>query len=187
MPALCVALCVWCPGHFCSCSPACLLGVLCCVYGILDHSAPVHWCARSVRCVWCAVSWGPWLLFTIVLARCVVLGVLCPGPIGSISLVCSLSALCWVCGVLSHLAPVHRCARSACCVWCAVSWATWLLITGVLARRVVLRARCPWPLAPVHRCACPACCVGCAVLWATWLRFTGVLARCVVLCVAGHP
>ena len=31
-------------------------------------------------------------------------------------------------GVLGHLAPVHRCARSACCVVCAVSWATWFLL-----------------------------------------------------------
>ena len=32
-----------------------------------------------------------------------------------------------VCGVLGHLAPFHRCARSVRCFACAVSWATWLL------------------------------------------------------------
>ena len=35
----------------------------------------------------------------------------CPGPLGSCSPVCSLGVLCCVCGVLGHLAPVHRCAR----------------------------------------------------------------------------
>ena len=56
----------------------------------------------------------------------------CPGPLGSCSPV-SCGLLCCVCGVLGHLAPVHRCARSICCVACAVSWATWLLFTGVRA------------------------------------------------------
>ena len=51
-----------------------------------------------------------------------------------------------VCGVLGCLAPVHRCARAVCCVASAVSWATWLLFTSVLARCVVLRVRCPGPL-----------------------------------------
>ena len=51
-----------------------------------------------------------------------------------------------VCSVLGRLAPVHRCARAVCCVASAVSWATWLLFTGVLARCVVLRVRCPGPL-----------------------------------------
>ena len=51
-----------------------------------------------------------------------------------------------VCSVLGRLAPVHRCARAVCCVVSAVSWATWLLFTGVLARCVVLRVRCPGPL-----------------------------------------
>ena len=76
---------------------------------------------------------------------------------------------------------------------CAVSWATWLLFTGVRARCVALRLRCPGPLgscspvcprglsrcvcgvlghlAPFHRCACSLCCVVCAVSWATWLLF----------------
>ena len=34
-------------------------------------------------------------------------------------------------GILGHLAPVHRCARSVPCAVCAVSWATWLLFTGI--------------------------------------------------------
>ena len=65
----------------------------------------------------------------------------CPGPLGSCSPVCPRGLLCCVCGVPGHLAPVHRCARSVCCVACAVSWATWLPFTGV---RAVCGARVPW-------------------------------------------
>ena len=168
-------MCVRCPWRLGSCSPACPLGVLFCVCGVLGHLAPVHRCARSVCCFACAVSWATWLLFTDVPARCVVLRVRCPGPLGSCSPVCPLGVLCCMCGVLGHLAPVLRCARCVCCVACAVSLATWLLFTGVPARRVVLRVRCPGPLgscsplcplgallcvcgvlghlAPVHQCA----------------------------------
>ena len=203
VPARCVVLGVRCPGPTGSCSPVCLLGVLCWVCGVLGQLAPVHRCARSVCCVACAVSWASWLLFTGVPARCVVLRVRCPGPPGSCSPVCPLGVLCWVCGVLGHLAPVHRCARSVCCFACAVSWATWLLFTGAPARCVVLRVRCPGPpgscspvcplgvlfcvcgvlglLAPVHRCAHSVCCFACTVSWASWVLFTGVPARCVVL------
>ena len=130
------------------------------VCSVLGRLAPVHRCARAVCCVASAVSWATWLLFTSVLARCVVLCVRCPGPLGSCSAVRPLGALLCVCGVLGHLAPVHRCARWVCCVACAVSWATWLLFTGVPAA---------------------VCCVVSAVSWATWLLFTGVSARCVVL------
>ena len=133
-------------------------------------------------CVACAVSWASWLLFTGVPARCVVLRVRCPGPLGSCSPVCPLGVLCYmcgvlghlalvlrcarwvccsVCGVLGHLALVHRCACLVCCVTCAVSWATWLLFSGAPA----------------------GCVVGCAESWATWLLFTGAPARCVALCV----
>ena len=56
--------------------------------------------------------------------------------------VCTLDVLCCVCGILGHLAPVHRCARSARYVACAVSSATWLLFTGVLARCVLLCVAC---------------------------------------------
>ena len=203
VPARCVVLCVRCPGPPGSCSPVCPLGVLCRVCGVLGQLAPVHRCARSVCCVVCAVSWASWLLFTGVPARCVVLFVRCPGPPGSCSPVCPLRALFRVCGVLGHLAPVHRCARSVCCSACAVSWASWLLFTGVPARCVVLRVRCPghpgscslvcplgvlcWVcgvlglLAPVHRCARSVRCFACAASWATWLLFTGAPARCVVL------
>ena len=170
--------------------------------GVLGRLTPVDRCARSVGCVVCAVSWATWLLFTGAPARCVVLCVRCPGPPGSCSPVRPLGALLCVCRVLGHLAPVHRCARSVCCVVRAVIWATWLLFTGVPAPWVVLRVRCPGPLgscspvrpltavlscgvlghlAPVHRCACLVCCALCAVSWATWLLFTGVPARCVVL------
>ena len=205
VPAGCVLLRVRCPGPPGSCSPVRLLGALFCVCGVLGHLAPVHRCARSVCFFACAVSWASWLLFTSVPARCVVLRVRCPGPLGSCSPVCPRGVLCCVCGVLGHLAPVHRCARSVCCFACAVSWATWLLFTGVPAWCVLLRVRCPGPpgscspvrplgvlfrvcgvlghLAPVHRCARWVCSVACAVSWATWLLFTGAPARCVVLCV----
>ena len=204
VPALCVVLSVWCPGPAGSCSPVCPLGVLCCVCGVLGLPAPVHRCARSVCCVACAVSWTSWLLFTGAPARFVVLCARCPGPPGSCSPVCRLGVLCCVCGVLGLPAPVLRCARSLCCVVRAVSWANWLLFTGVPARCVVLGVRCPGPpgscspvcplgvlfrvcsvlghLPPVLRCACSVCCFACAVSWAFWRLFTGVPARCVVLC-----
>ena len=127
----------------------------------------------------------------------------CPWPLGSCSPMCRGRLLCCVCGVLGHFAPVHRCARSVCCVACAVSWVTWLPFTGAPAGCVVLRVRCPGPLgscspvcllgvllcvcgvlglfAPVHQCARSVCCVVCVVSWATWLLFTGAPARCVVL------
>ena len=203
VPARCVVLRVRCPGPPGSCSPVCPLGVLFCVCGVLGPLAPVHRCARSVCCFACAVSWASWLLFTGVPARCVVLGVRCPGPPGSCSPVCPLGVLFCVCGVLGQLAPVHRCARSVCCVACAVSWASWLLFTGLPPLCVVLRVRCPGRhgscspvcplralfrvcgvlghLAPVHRCARSVCCSACAASWAPWLLFTGVPARCVVL------
>ena len=203
VPARCVALRVRCPGPLGSCSPVCPLSVLWCVCGVLAPLAPVHRCARSVCCVACAVSWAPWLLFSGVPARCVVLRVRCPGPLGSCSPFCPLGALLCVCGVLGHFAAVHRCASVVCCVVCAVSWAAWLLFTGVPARCVVLRVRCPGPLgscstvcplgvlfcvrgvlahlAPVHRFARSVRCFACAVSWAAWLPFTGVPARCVVL------
>ena len=173
--------CARCPGPLGSCSPVCPRGLLCCVCGILGHLAPVHRCARSVWCVACAAS----------------------RPLGSRSPVCPLGVLLWVRGVLGHLAPVHRCACSVFCFVCAVSWATWLLFTGVPARFVVLCLRCSGPLgscspvfslgvvccvcgilgplAPVHRCARWVCCVACVVSSATWLLFTGAPARCVGL------
>ena len=117
--------CVQCPGLLGSCSPVCPRGLLCCVCGVLGHLAPVHRCARSVCCFACAVSWATWLLFTGVPAQCVVLRVRRPGPPGSCSPVCPLRVLCCACGVLGHLAPVHRCGGSVCCFACAVSRA-WL-------------------------------------------------------------
>ena len=168
-----------CPGPLGSCSPVCSLGVLCCVCGVLGPLAPVHRCARSVCCFACAVSWATWLLFTGVPVGCVVLCLRCPGPLGSCSPGCPRRLLCCVCGVLGHLAPVHRCVRSVCCVACVASWAPWPPLTGVPARCVVLRVRCPGPLgscspvrslgvllcvrgvpgllALVHRCARPWC------------------------------
>ena len=203
VPARCGVLRVRRPGPPGSCSPVRPLGVLCCVCGVLGLPAPVHRCARSVCCVACAASWASRLLFTVVPARCVVLRVRRPEPPGSCSPVRPLGVLCCVCGVLGLPAPVHRCARSVCCVACAVSWASRLLFTGVPARCVVLRVRCPGPPgscspvcplgvlccvcgvlglpAPVHRCARSVCCAACAASWASRLLSTGVPARRVVL------
>ena len=203
--ALCVVLRVRCPGPPGSCSPVRTPCVWCCVYGVLGLLAPVHRCARSACGVACTASWASWLLFTGAHALRVVLHVRCPGPPGSCSPVCTFCVWCCVYGVLGLLAPVHRCARSACGVARTVSWASWLLFTGVHALCVVLRVRCPgppgscspvctlcvWccvygvlgPLDPVHRCARPACGVACTVSWASWLLFTGVRALRVVSCV----
>ena len=176
-------LCVRCPRPLGSCSPVCPLVVLCCVCGVLGHLSPVHRCAHLVRCFACAVSLATWLLFTGLPARHVVLRVRCPGPLGSCSPVCPLGVLFCVCGVLGHLAPVHRCARLVCRFACAVSWATWLLFTGVPAQCVACVCGVLGLLAPVHRCARSSCCVACAVSWATWLLFPGVPTWCVVLLV----
>ena len=203
VPTRCVVLHPRCPGRLGSCSPVHPLGALRCLCGVLGHLAPVRCSARSVCCVACVVTWATWLLFTGVPAPCVVLRVRCPGPLGSCSSVCSLGVLCCVCGVLGLLAPVHQCARSVCCLACAVSWVTWLLFTSVPARCVVSRLRCPGRLgscsplcllgllccvcsvlghlAPVHRCARSVRCLACAVSCATWLLFTGVPAWFVVL------
>ena len=137
--ARCVALRVRCPRPLGSCSPACPCGLLCCVCGVLGHLASVHQCARSVRCFACAVSWATSVLFTSVPARSVVLRVRCPGPLGFCSPVRPLGALLCLCGLMGNFSPVHQCACSVCCVACAVSWATWLLFTGVPAPCVVLR------------------------------------------------
>ena len=185
-PAGCVVLCVRCPGPLGSCSPVRPLGVLLCVCAVLGHLAPVDRCARSVCCVACAVSWATWLLFTGVPAGFVVLCMRCLGPLGSCSPVCPLCVLCCVCGVLGPSAPAHRCAGSVCCVACAVSWATWLLLTGALARCVALRARCPGPLgscSPVCQAVVsrPFVALGartCVVSWPSWRPFTGVRAVC---------
>ena len=194
-----VVLCLRCPGPLSSSSPVCPLGVLCCVCGVLGHLASARRCACSLCCFACGVSWVTWFLFTGVPALSFVLFVRCPGPLVFCLPVCPLGVLCFVCGVLGPLAPAHRCARWVCCVACAVSWATWLLFTGALARCVALLARCPGPLgscspvcllcllfclcgvlghlAPVHRCARSACCFVCVVSWASWLLFTGVPGR----------
>ena len=198
-PVRCVALLVRCPGPLGSCSPVCSRGLSCCVCGVLGHLTPVHRCARSVCCVVCRASWVTWLLFTGVSEWCAALCVRCPGPLGSCSPVCLLGAVRCVCGVQGHLAPVHRFARLVRCFACAVSWATWLLFTGVLAWLLVLRVRCPGPLgscspvrllgllccvwgvlshlAPVHRCVRLVCCFVCAAFWGNWLLFTGVPGR----------
>ena len=183
-------LCVRCSGPLGSCSPMCTLGVM----------------VLRVRCP------GPSLfLLTGVYARRVVLRVRCSWLLCSCSLVCMLRVLCWVCGVLGHLAPVHWCARGGCFAVCAASWASWLLFTGVHTQCIVLCLRCSGPpgsfspvctlcvlccmcaalrhLAPLHLCAHSLCCGVCAVSWAAWLLFTTVPARCVVLCVwcPGRP
>ena len=71
------------------------------VCSVLGRWAPVHRCARVVCCGASGLSWAGRLLFTGVLARCVVLHVRCPGPLGSCSPVCVLCAVrvChgWLC------------------------------------------------------------------------------------------
>ena len=203
-PAWCVVVCLRCPGPLGSCSPVCLLGALWCVCGVLGHLAPVLRCACLVCCGVCAVAWATWLLFIGVHARCAVVRVRCPGPLGSCSAACGRGALRGLCGVLGLLAPVHQCVRSVRCVASAVSSATWLLFTGVPARCVALvcvprpgplgscsfvcmlgAPRCVCGvlghLAPVLWCACSVRSDVCAVSWATWLLFSGVPGRCVVL------
>ena len=201
--ARCVVLLVRCPVPLGSCSPVCSLGALCCVCGVLGHLVPVQPCACLLCCVVCAVPRTTWLLFPGVHTRWAVLRARCSGPLGSCSPVFLLGESCCVCGVLGHLAPVHQCARPVCRVACAVSCATRRSFTGVLARCVVLRVRCPWPpgdcspvcalaalccvpnvqdhLVPVHRCARSLRCVVCVVSLATCLLFTGVLAWCAAL------
>ena len=162
--------CVRCPGPLGSRSPVCPLGVLHCVCGVLGHLAPVHQCARSVRCFACAVSLATWLLFTGVPAWFVASRLRCPGPLGSCSPVRPLGVLCCVWGVLGHLAPVHRCARSVCCFVCAVSRAIWLLFTGMPGCGVPSLCcppcMCVWgvlaQVVPIHRCARSVRCA-CAV------------------------
>ena len=207
------ALRVRCPGPPGSCSPVCTLCVWCCVYGVLGLPAPVHRCARSACGAVCTVSWASRLLFTGAHALRVVLRVRCPGPPGPCSPVCTLcvrvrcpgppsscSPVCTLCmwwcvyGVLGLPAPVHRCARSVCGGACAVSWAFWLVFTGVHALCVVLCVRCPGPpgsCSPVCTlCAwccvcrlallrsCGACCVVRVVSWDTWFVFSGVAVCC---------
>ena len=176
--------CLRCPGPLGSCPPVCPLGALFCLCSVLGHLAPVHPRARLVRCFACAVSWAAWLLLSGVPARCVVMRVRCPGPLGACSPVCTLGALLCVCGDLGHLAPVHRCAAGF-FVWCVLCpgplgscspvcpLGVLFCLCGVLGH-----------LAPVHRWARSVCCVACAVSWANWLLFTGVPARCVA-CVCG--
>ena len=160
--------CARCSGPLGSCLPVCSRGLLCCVCGVLGHLAPVYRCARWMWCVACSVSWALWLLLTGVPALSFVFFVRCLGPLGSCSPVCLLCLLFCLCGVLGHLAPVHRYARVVCSpvrplgVLCCVC--------GVLG-----------PLAPAHQCARWVCCGACAVSWATWLLFTGAPARCVAL------
>ena len=104
------------------CSPGCRLSVSClpCPWS-LGSCSPV--CAPGVLFVRCFCPSGS-------LSPVCTLGVLflqCPEPLGSRSPVCTLGVLCCACCLRGHLAPVHWCARSVCCVVCAVSLTTWLL------------------------------------------------------------
>ena len=177
----CVVRCVRCPGPLGSCSPVCALGVQCFVFGVLGLLAPVHRCACVVCCVVCTVSWASWILFTDVHARCAVFCAWCLEAFGSCSPACFSGVLCGVCGVLGHLAPVQRCARSVLGVLCLMSWASWLLFTGVS----VLCGVCGvlGHLAPVRRCTR----VACGVLRVRCPGPRGscslVLVLCVVCCV----
>ena len=111
--ARCVVLCGRCPGPLGSCSPMCLCGMLCGVFGVLGLLAPSHRCVCVVCCVVCAVSRATWLLFTGVpvwLVLCCVFGVLgLMAPVHRRA-VCLFDVLCVVRGVPRHVAAVHRCA-----------------------------------------------------------------------------
>ena len=98
-----------------------------------------------------------------------------------------LGLLCCACGVLGGWAPALWCARSVCCVVCAVSLATWLMFTGVPTRYVALRVQC--------RCSLSSCSQECILsvlcVWCTWpigsyspVCLLGVL--CSVCPVLGH-
>ena len=141
---------VCCVGSAVSRAPWLLFGgvvPLCAAFlcSVLRHLTPVHRCAHSVGSVAYAVSMATWPLFTGVPALRVVVRLRCPGPLGPCSPVCPLIVVCSVCGAVCHLAPFVRCASSVCWVACAVSWATWLLFTGVRAPCVALLMRCPRP------------------------------------------
>ena len=183
LPAWCVVSLLRCPGPLGSCSPVCPLCVLCCVCGVLGKLAPVHGCARSVCCVVCAVSWATWILFTNLPSRCVALCVLCPGPLRSCYPSCPLGALLCVCGILGHLAPVHRCARSVRCLCVRCPWPLGFCSSVCLLGVLLCVCGVLGNLAPVHWCARAVRCFACAVSWATWLLFTAVPSRCVVLLV----
>ena len=90
----------------------CLLGVLCCVCGVLGLPAPVHRCARSVCCVACAVSWASRLLFTGVPARCVVLlcGASLRGAHSSIRTAAIVAGRGWVPSGRTHVHPDGGCS-----------------------------------------------------------------------------
>ena len=93
---------------------------------------PCCWPGGSAGSPQCARPMGCWFL-PVPRPPYVCTCVRSPGPIGYCSPVCPLGALLRLCGVLGHLAPVLRCARSVRCFACALSWATWLLFTGVPA------------------------------------------------------
>ena len=98
--ALCVVLCVRCPGPPGSCSPVCTPCAWCCVCRL----ALLRSCGAC--CVVRVVSWDTWFVFSGVAVCCGV---------------CAVSGVrCCVCGVLGLPAPVLRCASSVCCVVCAV-------------------------------------------------------------------
>ena len=127
------------------------------------------------RPVVCSVSWTPWLLFTSVLAPCVVLRVRRPGPPDSCSPLCTPCVWCCVHGFLGLLAPALWRAHSVCGVAGAVSWASWSLFTGVHVRCVLLRARCPGPLGSCSQVFLPRCAVSC-------VRCPGPLGSCSPVC-----
>ena len=173
---------------------------MCCVACAVSLTSWLTFTGVPAWCAVCVVSLATWLLFSGVPARCVVLCLRCPWPLGSCSTVCPFGVLCVRCP--GRLAHVCRRPRWMYFVLCPVSLATWLLLTGVLARCVVLRVRCPWSLgsrsplcalgllccafrilghlAPVHRCARSLCCVACAVSVAPWLLFTRLPVWCVL-------
>ena len=122
-----------------------------------------------------------------VLAPCVVLRVRRPGPPGSCSPLCTPCVWCCVHGFLGLLAPAHRRARSVCGVAGAVSWAAWSLVTGVHARCVLLRARCPGPLCSSSPVCLPRCAVSCVRCPGPLGSCSPVCTLCVRCCMCGVP
>ena len=180
--ARCFVLCVRYHGILGSCSPGCLLGVLC------------RMVVSRVRCPGSLNCCEPPCLLGVL---CRVSGVL--EKFGSCLPVCPLSGLSCVCGVLGHWAPVNRSAPTVLCDVCAVSWATWLLFTGVPARWVVSRVRCPEPLGTCSSvrwlgvlCPLGGLCRHCGVLglvFTRWvvlrMRSPGPLGFCSPVCWLG--
>ena len=163
-------------------------------------TAPASGPVGRLGCPSVSDPWDVGSFVSLGLATCV----RCPGTLGSCSPVHPFGALCCVCGVpghlgpfhrcarlvchvtsavlLGHLAPLHRCARSVCYVVCWVSWATWLLFTGVSARCAALCVQCPRPFSSCSPCARPWCSVDLLPSVHVRVRCPGPCGACSPVC-----